>query len=1033
MKNLMYLLLMSTLQLFAQKASNEWENPAVFERNKERPRASFVINQHDESASKLNQLERNQISLNGLWKFSLVKTPAKRPVNFYLDSLDDSQWSSIAVPSNWELQGFDIPIYINYNYPFPAKPPFIDQSYNPVGTYRKKFTVPENWSDKEILLQFGSISGYARIFINGKEAGMTKASKTAAEFDITSLLRRGENLLAVQVFRWHDGSYLEDQDFWRLSGIERDVNLIALPKHTVWDYQVNAGLSSDYKDGNLSARINFRNFSKSKDPKSKVRFTLVDPKGKTVKTVLNELKEGDSEVNFSLTLDNVLKWSSETPQLYSYKIEWEIRKDVYAFIEGQTGFRSVEIKNAQLLVNGNAIIVHGVNVHEHDPINGHVPNRELMRRDVALMKQNNINTIRMSHYPHDPYLYDLCDKYGLYVIDEANLESHGMGAELQLSFDKSKHPAYLPEWFPSQTDRIERMLEINKNHPSVIIWSMGNECGNGPVFYDNYKWLHKRDPSRVVMFEQAGEKENTDIVAPMYPTIKRMKKYASQKVNRPYIMCEFAHSMGNSTGNFQEYFDIIDSSPHMQGGCIWDWADQGLKKKDDKGKEFWAYGGDLGGANLPNDLNGCADGLVSADRIPEPALEEVKKVYQNIKFVLNANNTLLVKNKYFSTSLSDFNFSWELLKDGIKVEQGSFIGTAGPREEQSVNIPVQMTDQNAEYYLNVYARTINATDMVPAEHLIAREQFKMKGDYFKKHVVKSNSEQSFNYTIDKHILNFETDLVIGNFDLKKGELKRYELKKSNSPVITSFPIPYFWRAPTDNDLGSSMDKNLAVWKSAHLNPKVLKVSVGAKTNYGLPIVVEYLLSKESIPYKVEYLISSDGSISVTASINKEGLNLPEMPRFGMRMELASSFNKLLYYGRGPFENYSDRNTAAFLGIYSDHVENLFNWGYVRPQECGYRTESRWLSLDNASGSGIKIEGAQSLGFSALNVSVEDMIASDNKKPLHINDIHPQDKIFLHIDFAQRGLGGDNSWGALPHPPFRLLNDEYIYTFTLSLH
>ncbi len=471
----------------------------------------------------------------------------------------------------------------------------------------------------------------------------------------------------------------------------------------------------------------------------------------------------------------------------------------------------------------------------------------------------------------------------------------------------------------------------------------------------------------------------------------------------------------------------------MQGGCIWDWADQGIKSKDDKGREFWAYGGDLGGADLPNDLNGCADGLVSADRVPEPALEEVKKVYQDIKFTLQGNNTVLVKNKFFYTPLSDFNFKWELLRDGIKVGQGSFTAAAGPREEQSVILPLDMSADNEEYYLNVYALTKTSTDLVPANHILAKEQFHLKGDYFKKEKVRLNDSDKFKFTENKDMLNFETDLIIGSFDLIKGCLTKYELKKDNGQAISSFPVPYFWRAPTDNDLGNAMDSNLSVWKNAHLNPKIVKVSVGKKTNEGLLVSVDFLLTNQAIPYSVTYLLKIDGSILITATLDKKVMKLPEIPRFGMRLEANGKFKNLSYYGRGPFENYSDRNTSAFLGVYTDNVENQFNWGYVRPQECGYKTDARWLALENKSGSGIKIEGTQSLGFSALQVSVEDMIPVENKKPLHINDINPQDKVFLHVDYAQRGLGGDNSWGATPHNQYRLLDNQYSYSYTISLY
>jgi beta-galactosidase len=1032
MNKMFFTLLLATIQLTAQEKRNEWENPSVFERNKEEARVPFQIYSTEAQAVEDNhQASPYFKSLNGEWKFSIVKTPDKRPLDFYKVSYNDEKWDNITVPSNWEMKGYDIPIYTNYTYPFPKNPPFIDASYNPVGTYRKIFVVPENWNNNEVLLHFGSISGYARIFVNEHEVGMTKASKTAAEFDITPYLKRGNNLLAVQVFRWHDGSYLEDQDFWRLSGIERDVYLQALPAVSVWDYEVTAGLNALYTNGSLMAKVRFKSALKDKKIKAKVRFTLKDAGGKQVFTDVKYLTTKDQTLTFNAVVPNVKKWSSETPNLYSYTIDWDAAKDQHFFIAAKTGFRTVELKNAQLLVNGNPIMIHGVNVHEHDPVEGHVPNRELMRKDIALMKQNNINTIRMSHYPHDPYLYELCDEYGLFVIDEANLESHGMGAELQLAFDQSKHPAYLSEWWPAHSDRIRRMVESDKNHPSIVLWSLGNECGNGPIFYENYDWLKKRDSTRLIMFEQAGEKRNTDVVAPMYPNIKRMIKYADNKdVTRPYIMCEFAHSMGNSTGNFKEYFDIIESSPHMQGGCIWDWADQGIKAYDKNGKMYWAYGGDLGGEKIQNDENGCADGLVTADRVPDPGLVEVKKVYQDIKFSLDENK-LTVKNQFFDTDLSEFNFKWELLYNGIPVEQGSFSIAGKPRKDTAFEVPLKLKMLEGEYFLNVYALTKEATNMVPAAHEIAKEQFKVRGSFFNSQEVQ-NAKTALQYKKSGTVMSFETDQVSGSFDLLKGVLKSYTLKNNTQSPISNFPIPYFWRAPTDNDFGNIMPKILSFWRKAHLNPVVKSVSVGEKSPAGLSVNVQYQLGDVQVPYNVSYLVQNDGTIKITASIDKKGKNLPEMPRFGMRLELPMVYEKLSYYGRGPSENYSDRNTASLLGVYNSTVAEQFTWEYIRPQECGYKTDARWIKLQDKNGSGLLITGDQPLGFSALNVSTEDIDPGTKIAQRHINDVHPSDTVYLHIDYGQRGVGGDNSWGAKPHNPYLLLQEQYTYSYTLKL-
>ncbi|WP_281753541.1 glycoside hydrolase family 2 TIM barrel-domain containing protein [Neptunitalea chrysea] len=1017
----------------AQQTTNEWENPTIIDRNKEEGHAEFVVYRTAEEATKRYNESSYYKRLNGIWKFNLVKNPEKRPQDFYKTDLNDTNWKTIEVPSNWELQGFDTPIYTNIVYPFSKNPPFIDGDYNPVGSYRRTFTVPSDWKDKEVILHFGSISGYARVFVNGEEVGMTKASKTPAEFDITKYLNDGENLLAVQVFRWHDGSYLEDQDFWRLSGIERDVYLQALPKVTVWDYFIKTGLDETYSDGLLDVAIDLRKFENGEDTKGEVSFTLLDAKGKAVYTEAKAFDKSTTTVSFVKTISAVNTWSDEVPYLYTYSIAWKGNKGSEGVITGKTGFRTVEIKNDQLLVNGNPVNVHGVDLHEHHETKGHTPDEATMRKDLELMKQYNINAIRMSHYPHAQRLYELCDEYGLYVVDEANIETHAMGAELQSPFDKDKHPAYLPEWAPAHLDRIKRMAERDKNHPSIILWSMGNECGNGQVFFDAYEWLKKYDTTRYVQFEQAGEKEDTDVVCPMYPSMEYMKSYgedASKK--RPFIMCEFSHAMGNSNGNFQEYFDIIDSHPNMQGGFIWDWVDQGLLTEEN-GIPFYAYGGDLGGADLQNDENFCANGLVSANRSVHPAIYEVKRVYQNIKFSIENTNKLTIQNKYYYTNLNEFTFVYELVKNGEVIVSKELDANVAPASSETfiLNIDTKITDTE-EYFLNVYAYTKKATDLVPANHEQARAQFAVgKGSFFTNLANVSASKKSLKYKKKNSTLTFETATVAGTFDLTKGVLKSYHVK-GEAPFALVYPTPYFWRAPTDNDFGNGMLKELKAWKTAHINPTVEKVVVGKQTTAGLPVTVSMLLTDKKVPYVVAYMIQNDGTIKVTATLDKKGLELPELPRFGMRMQLKGDYDNLTYYGRGPWENYSDRKWASFIGTYTSTVADEFTWGYIRPQENGYKTDVRWLTLTDDSGNGIKVTGLQALGFSALNVSTESLDPGVTKDQRHTSDVYPEDKVYLHIDYKQRGVGGDNSWGAYPHKEYLLLDDTYEYSYTISL-
>ncbi|MFA9187372.1 glycoside hydrolase family 2 TIM barrel-domain containing protein [Flavobacterium magnesitis] len=1037
MKNIVVALalFLSLQNNFAQ--NNEWENPQIVDRGKEEGRSSFLLFSN-EAELKGNNPQKSELyqSLNGNWKFNIVKNPSQRPMDFYKTELNDSDWKNIQVPSNWEIQGYDIPIYTNVTYPFPKNPPFITGDYNPVGTYRRSFTVSDSWKDKEIILHFASISGYARVFLNGKEVGMTKASKTPAEFNITSFLTKGNNLIAVQIFRWHDGSYLEDQDFWRLSGIERDVYLQAMPKTTIWDYFVKSELDSEYKNGIFNLDVTLKTFENNKIKNPAIKVDLFDNQGKNVFSETKKVNSKEQKISFGKTIENVKQWNAETPNLYRYTITLLDNKGkVIEIVSKKAGFRKVEIKDAQLLVNGKAVLVKGVNIHEHSDTKGHAPDAELMVKDLQLMKENNINAIRMSHYPHDTHFYDLCDEYGFYVVDEANIETHGMGAELQGSFDKSKHPAYLPEWAPAHLDRIKRMFAFDKNHPSIIIWSLGNECGNGPVFYDAYDWLKQIDSTRPVQFEQAGENRNTDIVAPMYPGIKSMKDYASADKKRPYIMCEYSHAMGNSNGNFQEYWDIINSSKHMQGGFIWDWVDQGLKTKNEKGITFWAYGGDLGGEKLQNDENFCANGLISANRIPHPGLFEVKKVYQNIQFQLDDKANLAVTNHFNFTNLSNYTFKWELIKNGEKVKSGEFSLDVNPEETKQVALDLGLLDGNSECFFNVFAVSKDDAPLVKKGHEFAREQFAIgKGNYFENIIASAKSPAKLKYSVKDNVLLFETETITGSFDLKKGEILKYGSKKAEETMVSHFPTPYFWRAPTDNDFGNKMQNKLVVWKEASNNPTVVSVNLDKKSPEGLLIKVVYQLAKVEVPYAVDYLIQSDGSVKVTASIDMTGKELPELPRFGMRLKLNGTYDNLNYYGRGPWENYSDRNTASFIGTYSDKVINQFTRTYIRPQESGYKTDVRWLTLKNDKGQGLKITGQQPIGFSALNIPTEDLDPGKNKSQRHPSDLDLDSKeaVYLHLDYKQRGVGGDDSWGSLPHDAYRLLDKKYTYSYIISL-
>ncbi len=1007
----------------------EWENERVVEINKEPAHADFMAYPTVQMAV-ANDFKKSPWyqSLNGNWKFHYTDEPKNRPADFFKTDLDDAGWKTIPVPGNWELNGFGLPIYTNIVYPFPKNPPFIDHQFAPVGTYRMNFTVPEDWNGKDIIIHFGSVTGAMYLYINGQPVGFSKVSKLPAEFNITKFLTKGNNVLAAQVYRWHDGSYLEDQDFWRLTGIERDVYLVARNKMSIKDFEISADLDSKYTNGLFNAAVLLNN---PVNPEGTVQVELLDNEGKKVTTLNKRIIKGQVQAVVSATVKNVGKWSSETPYLYTVVITLKDNGgNIVEATSHKIGFRKVEIKNAQLLVNGKKIMVHGVNRHEHDEVLGHVPTRELMIKDIQLMKQHNINAVRLAHYPNDPEWLRLCDEYGLYVVDEANIEVHGMGAALQGNFDKSVHPAYLPSWEPAFMDRIKRMVERDKNHPSIIIWSMGNECGNGKVFFDAYKWIKERDKSRPVQFEQSGEEANTDIVCPMYPPISYMKKYAADSTKtRPFIMCEYAHAMGNSSGNFQEYFDIIKSSPHMQGGFIWDWVDQGIKAKDANGKTYWGYGGDFGAGHLQNDLNFCANGLVAADRSLHPGIYEVKKVYQDIIFKNKdwRKGWITVENNFNYTPLNAFDFKWVLLKNGKELRSGNFAVELAPESVKDVQLAIPAVGDDAEYLLNVFAYTKHTAPMVPAGHEVAREQFGSDVKY--NSAYEGNNTGNLVVRKNNNFIEFSSSDITGKFNTTNGQWVSYTYK--NKPVVKSFPEPYFWRAPTDNDFGSHMPEWLGIWRSAHTNRKVAVVKTGEQNAEGLTIEVKYELTDLAAGYTVLYHVMNNGAVKVEAGFEAGEKRLPEMPRFGMRVQLDKSLENISFYGRGPWENYADRNTASFLGEYSQTLKEQFTWNYVRPQENGYKTDVRWVKLVSQNGSGIKITGLQPICFSALPYTAEDMDPGVTKKNQHPSDLNERNFISLHIDLKQRGVGGDNSWGAYPHEKYLLKASKYNYSYIIE--
>lgn len=1018
---------------------NDWENPAVYQINREPARASFLP-YADRSSAIADDYGRSlwYLLLNGNWKFQWSPTPEQRPVQFFNPSFNVAGWKEIRVPMNWELQGYGTSIYSNITYPFPKNPPYINHSDNPVGSYRRDFILPENWRGRRVFLHFEGGTSAMYVWINGAKVGYTENTKSPAEFDVTQYVKAGKNMVAVEVYRWSDGSYMEDQDFWRLSGIDRDVYLYSTAQIRIADFFARPDLDKSYKNGTLSVDVMLRNYLKS--PKTGVvEAQLLDAGGKAVLSeTLKIATPADATKTLSVTknLSSVHLWSSESPYLYSLVLT--LKDENGRFVEtigSKIGFRKVELKNGQLLVNGKYIYVKGVNIHEHNPLTGHYQDEETMIKDLKLMKQHNINAIRMSHYPNNIRLMKLCDKYGFYVCDEANIETHGMGSVPYFK-DTIPHPAYRSEWLGTHMDRTISLVERDKNHPCVITWSLGNEAGNGQNFKATYKWIKQRDKSRLVQFEQASFDDknpntNTDIICPMYPNIKRMKEYAARKsVTHPFIMCEYAHAMGNSTGNFQEYWDIIKGSRNMQGGFIWDWVDQGFLLTDENGKKYWAYGGDFGSQNYTNDENFCHNGLVWPDRTPHPALKEVKKVYQDVNFkaVDLSKGLISVINEFHYTNLEDYTFKYQVLKNGEVIKSGDFEVNLAPESQKLVKLelPDMPASDGVEYLLNLMVYTKAGSDLLPQGTEIAREQFMSgEGKYF---VNKVNATSGTVKVADgKDNVVLEAAGVFVDISKKTGLMSDY--KSDGKPCFVAKPKPNFWRAPTDNDFGNGMPRKLSIWRAAGDNTSVKNVDVRQEGGKAI-VTVDMWLKDVASDYQIVYTLSGDGALGVNVAY-KAGINpLPEMPRFGMIMSLPKTLENFTYYGRGPWENYNDRNFSSFIGIYESKVADQYV-PYTRPQENGYKTDLRWLTLTDNSGKGIRIEGLQPICASALQNWPEDFDPGFSKKNQHINNIYPnRDVVVLSVDLKQRGLGGDDSWGMYPHEQYLLKAKEYSYGYVI---
>jgi beta-galactosidase len=1031
---------------FKEKEPRDWENPELTGLNMEKPHATMVSFPDEQSAlTGIRENSPNWLSLDGIWKFHFSPTPDQRPFWFFKDDFDIRDWDDTAVPSNWQLKGYDRPIYSNIEYPFKADPPRIPHDANPVGSYKRTFKIPKDWTGKEIFLHFGAVSSFFYVWVNGELAGLGKDSKTPAEFDITKYLRKGKNTLSVEVYRWSDGSYLEDQDFWRMSGIQRTLFLHARPKTYITDFFARADLENNYKDGYLDLDVLL---SSKTDKKSEelIEVSLWDNNQKIYNEQLKtNLDDNKSLTSFRKKIFEIKKWTAETPNLYSLVITLKgIDGKIKESVSAKIGFRKVQIVNSRLLVNGVAIHIKGTNMHEHNDVTGHVIDQGTVLKDIRVMKSFNINAVRTSHYPQQELWYEMCDKYGLYLVDEADIESHGIG------YDKDVTLADKPEWAAAHLDRMERMVERDKNHASVIIWSMGNEAGDGRNFLNGYKWIKERDRTRPVQYERAEKSTNsperhTDIWCPMYSRIEEIEAYAKDSKNdRPLIMCEYAHSMGNSTGNLQDYWDVIEKYPKLQGGFIWDWVDQGLLKTSESGQKYWAYGGDYGEEGIRSDGNFNINGLVWPDRTPHPALYEVKKVYQYIDFSAAdlRKGLIRIRNKYDFTNLSQFNFDWMVVSDGALVQSGKFrLPVLDPGQETLVSLPVDKIDPvpGAEYFLNVRASRSDEWNYVPEDHIYATGQFRLPVEA--KSLPASADKLAIlqTKTVNKNLEVSGTDLKIV-FDLVKGRMESFAYK--GKEMILKGPEPDFWRAPTDNDYGNGMDKRLAVWKKAGERAVVTKVDITQPDIGKVVVSLKYdimgLKSSKIAGYSTVYTILGSGDMLVKNSFTKLSSTIPEIPRMGMQMQLPVEFSNLKWLGRGPHENYCDRWTSAEVGLYESTVADQYV-PYIRPQENGYKTDTRWITLTDEAGSGLLVSGNPVFCFAALHNIHGDFESpgkiSEYRKDAktantHTINVRPRDLVNLNIDFRQMGIGGDDSWGAMIHPQYRLLENRYEYSFRI---
>ncbi len=1007
----------------------ELENPALLGRNKLPPHAFFVPHRSTDAALSGDAARSPwYLSLNGTWAFRYVANPADRPTGAWVTGAGLEGWDTMPVPANWEVFGFGIPIYTNITYLYPTNPPFVPHDDNPVGSYLRRFTVPATWSGRRVILHFGSLKSAGFVWVNGRDVGFTKGSKTPSEFDVTDYVRAGENTVAVQVYRYSDGDYLEDQDYWKISGLERDVFVYALPATHIADYWVRPQLDSTLRRATLEMDVTVRHAGAG--PMGvRVVARLIGPDGRPAlaQPLTVDVRGGDTTLTLRAAVANPVRWTAETPRLYTALLALvDTRGDTTQVIAQRVGFRRVEVKGGLLLVNGVPVRFRGVNRHEHDPHLGRAVNEASMRRDIELMKQANINGVRTSHYPDHPRWYDLADEYGLYLVDEANVESHGMGYHPDTTLGNK------PAWRDAHLDRTIRMVERDKNHASIVIWSLGNEAGDGVNFEATYNWIKQRDPSRPVMYERARWHTKVDLVTPMYTPITGLLDYVKEWRDRPFILCEYAHAMGNSVGNFQDYWDVIYAHPQLQGGFIWDWVDQGLAATTPDGRPFWAYGGDYGPPGTPSDENFLANGLIQPDRTPNPHYHEVRKVYQpvNVRLADAGRGVIRIVNRYDFRGLDHLSLRWTLTADADTVGSGTMPApTVAPHDSAEVGLPKWRDERDGrdgrERLLTVEFVLREAEPFLPAGWVVAWEQF---GDS----AVRAERAAAAEEAATLRTASGDTTITVSGsrfvatFDRRWGNLA--SLRYDGVELLRTGLEPNFWRAPTDNDFGNGMPRRQRVWRRAGPDRHVDSI-VHRMEGANAVVRVGQSLHAGGARLETTYTVRPDGSITVHNRFVPGDTALPEIPRLGMRFTMPAAFRQVTWFGRGPHESYWDRKTGARVGLYRADAADLY-YPYVRPQENGTRADVRWMAVTNAQGVGLLAVGIPLLEASALPYLQEDFDEGQVKVNRHVTDVVPRDLTEVRLDWHQMGVGGDNSWGAQALPQYRMPLRPYEWTFGL---